>query len=46
MTSCVDPLVILSKAKLEPTLTPKLKNINSDFVLPGADGMELLCIFF
>jgi hypothetical protein len=46
MTSCVDPLVIFSKAKLEPTLTPKLKNINSDFVLPGADGMELLYIFF
>jgi hypothetical protein len=25
MTSCYDPLVIFSKAKLEPTLTPKLK---------------------
>ena len=25
MTSCVDPLVIFSKAKLELTLTPKLK---------------------
>ena len=25
MTSCVDSLVIFSKAKLEPPLTPKLK---------------------